>query len=435
VYINHYHIFPSCITQILICGFLVVGGALFGQEESIKNGVNIQASYYNGGRVNIGWELMQEYPEIEAVRIEIEPELVHQARTWIREAHENGYQVIATYHDAQKLGSDNKSELIKAADWWKTNYELLSSSGPIIINIMNEWGSHDISPEEYADAYNAAIEIIRPFYDGSFIVDVPGFGQATKITADAHPYFEDKNLIYSVHIYTSAFNIEKKRWLSQEDLAYLDATGAQCMVGEFCDTATGGVDWCSIIDHCYNNGWPIFGWAWNGDGGNMNMIEPHWKDNPLANTFKPTEFMKVVIDKLAGIPCFSEPDESCEINDLLGERCDDGNPYTVNDHYNENCHCTGTFTTELQSNSSDPDLIIYPNPVSTNQDLSIELFKINVNGQIKLINSMGKVVISESISGNKDRISIDTYQLPVGLYWASFQTERKIFVSKAFIVN
>ena len=157
---------------------------------------------------------MQQYPEIEAVRIEIEPELAHQARRWIREAHENGYQVIATYHDSQKLGSDSKSELIKAAEWWEKHYEALSSSGPIIINIMNEWGSHEISVTDYADAYNEAIEIIRNVHDGSLIVDAPGFGQATRIAADAYTYFEDKNIIYSVHIYTSAFNIEKKRWLS-----------------------------------------------------------------------------------------------------------------------------------------------------------------------------------------------------------------------------
>ena len=423
------------ISQILVCAMLVLGGSLVGQEVSLKNGINIQASYYNGGRVNIGWELMAQYPEIEAVRIEIEPELVHQARNWIREAHENGYQVIATFHDAQKLGSDSKSELIKAAEWWEKHYEALSSSGPIIINVMNEWGSHDISPEDYADAYNDAIGIIRTVYSGSLIVDVPGFGQATKIAADAYTYFEEKNIIFSVHIYTSAFNIEKKRWLSIEDLAYLDATGAQCMVGEFCDTSTGGVDWCTIVDHCYANGWPIFGWAWNGDGGNMNMIEPHWKDNPLAATFQPTEFMKTVTDKLKGIPCFSEPDEACENNDLKGERCDDGNPYTVSDRFNEYCHCTGTFTKELASNSSDADLIIYPNPVGTNQELSIELFKINVNGQFKVINSMGKLVMSESVTRNKDRIFIETYQLPTGLYWASFQTDKKVFVSKAFIVN
>ena len=412
----------------------MIGGSAISQKVEIKNGVNIQASYYNGGQVNIGWELMQSYPEIEAVRIEIEPYRINQARTWIREAHDHGYQVIATYHDSKKLGTDSKQELIKAAEWWKENYGVLSSSGPIIINVMNEWGSHTIRVSDYADAYNDAIEIIRTVYSGSLIVDVPGFGQATKIAADAYTFFEDQDIIYSVHVYTSAFNIEQNRWLSNEDLSYLEATGVDCMVGEFCDASTGGADWCTIVDHCYENGWPLIGWAWNGDGNNMNMIEPHWRDEPLASTFRPSEFMEVITNKLKGIPCYTQADENCE-NDLIGEICDDKNDYTVNDRYNEYCHCIGTFTATLQSNSSEYDLIIYPNPVSTNHDLSIELFKINASGQINIINSIGKTLVSQTISLDENRIFIDTYQFPRGVYWASFRTPQKVYVTKAFLVN
>jgi len=409
-------------------------GIVFSQEVAIKNGVNIQASYYNGGNVNIGWELMQEYPEIEAVRIEIEPDYVHQAIRWIREAHENGYQVIATYHDSQQLGTDSKEELLNAAEWWAKNYLTLSSSGPIIINIMNEWGSHDILPTEYADAYNEAIEIIRTFYSDILIVDVPGFGQATKIAADSYTFFEDQDITFSVHIYTSAFNLEQKRWLAHEDLLYLDATGADCMVGEFCDTETGGADWCSIIDHCYQSGWPLFGWAWNGDGGNMNMIEPHWQDDPLASSFKPTEFLKVITDKLAGIPCYTQPDENCT-SDLIGEPCDDDNAYTVDDRYNENCHCVGSYTSILQSNSSEADLIIYPNPVSVNQELSVEFFKIFINGQIRVINGIGETMFSQSINSNQDKISIATSSFSSGLYWISFQSDDSFSITKAIVVN
>lgn len=411
----------------------MAGGATVSQSINIKNGVNIQASYYNNGRVNMGWELMASQPEIEALRIEIEPNRANQARTWIREAHEHGYQVIATYHDAQKLGTDSEIELMKAANWWKNNYASLSSSGPIIINIMNEWGSHDISPKEYAEAYNEAIATIRPFYSDPLIVDVPGFGQATKIAADAYDLFEDQGIIYSIHVYTSAFNIEQKRWLSHEDLSYLDATGADCMVGEFCDNSTGGADWCSIIDECFANGWPLFGWAWNGDGNSMNMIEPHWRDQPLAQSFQPTEFMKVITDKLAGVPCYTQPDANCN-NSLKGEICDDGNQYTINDRYNEYCHCVGLFTSKLQSNTSDADLIIYPNPISANQQLSIELFKIHVNGEIKIINSMGNIQMTQSVNSDQRRVFIDIEQLQSGIYWASFQDNNKVYRSKAFIV-
>ncbi len=413
---------------------LLMASTSFCQTNQIKNGVNIQASYYNGGRVNLGWELMKEYPEIEAVRIEIEPFIVHQAVRWIREAHENGYQVIATYHDSQKLGSDDRQELLNAANWWEDNYANLSSSGPIIINLMNEWGSHNISPQEYADAYNEAISIIRPFYSEKIIIDAPGWGQATKIAADAYPLLDDKHITYSIHIYTSAFNIEQSRWLSHDDLAYLDATGADCMVGEFCDTATGGADWCSIIDECYVNNWPLFGWAWNGDGRNMNMIQPDWRIDPRATEYEPTEFMKIVTDKLKGIPCYTEADEDCT-GELVGEKCDDGNQYTVNDRFNEFCHCTGNFASIYQSNDVEQNMLIYPNPVSSGQEIDIEFFNISARGQISIYNSIGQNLIQVAVINNQDKISINTNGFASGIYWISFQDGNEINIAKAFIVN
>lgn len=412
----------------------MISGMAISQNIEIKNGVNIQASYYNQGRVNIGWELMQEYPDIEAVRIEIEPYRLHQARTWISEAHAYGYQVIATYHDSEQLGTDDRDQLMAAAEWWVDNYESLSMTGPIIINVMNEWGSHNISPTDYADAYNDAISRIRTVTSEPLIVDVPGFGQATKIAADAYPYLDDQDIIYSIHIYTSAFNIEEKRWLTHEDLAYLDATGADCMVGEFCDNATGGADWCSIIDECYVSGWPLFGWAWNGDGNSMNMVEPHWRDEPLAESFSPTEFMKIVTDKLAGIPCYTQADVGCDSSEI-GDVCDDGNAYTLNDRYNEYCHCIGTFTSEFDQGITDGDMLVYPNPVSSNQELSIELFKVNITGTIRIVNSIGRTLHNQSIRRGQSRIIVDTHDFPTGIYYASFQDDDEVHIAKAFLVN
>jgi len=424
---------PSHIKRLLVGLVVLFGASLVGQGIEIKNGVNIQASYYNHGSVNLGWDLMEQYPEIESVRIEIEPYRVHQAREWIREAHEHGYQVIATYHDSNQLGTDDQSQLIKAAEWWRTHYHQLAASGPIIINIMNEWGSHNIDAKAYASAYNTAIAIIREVYSSALIIDAPGFGQATRIAADAYPYLLDTDIIYSVHIYTNAFNILEERWLSQEDLSYLDATGAPCMVGEFCDTSAGGADWCSIIDHCYENGWPLIGWAWNGDGKDMNMIEPHWRDDPQAESFRPTEFMDVIIDKLSGIACYSQPDEDCDPNNI-GGACDDDNAYTINDRYNEYCHCIGTFTSELNYDLTESDLMIYPNPVSPGQELSIELFQIHSLGQINVVNSLGETLFTHRISRNQDRILLDTGHLSAGIYWVSFLTQNEVVVTKTLVV-
>lgn len=426
-------IFPKYYLLLAIALQTGVGGNLvLGQQISIKNGVNIQASYYNRGNVNIGWELMQTYPEIEAVRIEIEPYRANQATRWIREAHGEGYQVIATYHDSDRLGSDRKEDLLTAAKWWRTQYQSYIARGPIIINIMNEWGSHNLSPEEYAAAYNEAILIIREVYDGPLIVDVPGFGQATRIAAEAYPLLQDTQIIFSVHLYSNAFNQAENRWLQEADLTDLASVGAKCMVGEFSDNKRGGTDWCSLIDYCYQNDWPLFGWAWNGDGGTMNMITPHWRDQPLATSFQPTILMDRIIDKLVGVPCYTRPNEDCDPT-LIGTACDDGNDYTINDRYNEFCHCTGRFTSLLNSVLTDDVIVLYPNPVGNAAHLFIELVKTGETGVVRLYNSAGQAVAVNPVTENTNLVRIDVGHLPDGIYWINFSGTQRTFASSKFV--
>ncbi|MGC8802430.1 MAG: hypothetical protein ACP5PS_01460 [Bacteroidales bacterium] len=90
------------------------------------NGVNIQPSYYNNGYPNLGTSLMKQQTKIKTVRIEIEPDKVTQAKSWIKELKSAGYNLICTYHKASVLGTDSKSELIAAANWWKANYAALA---------------------------------------------------------------------------------------------------------------------------------------------------------------------------------------------------------------------------------------------------------------------------------------------------------------------
>jgi len=417
---------------VLLSCFIYPFASIHSQNYTIKNGVNIQASYYNRGVVNMGWDLMENYPAIEAVRIEIEPNRASQARRWIKEAHQRGYQVIATYHSASQLGSNKVEDLQAAANWWRNHYQSLSSSGPIIINIMNEWSDHDILPMDFANAYNEAIPIIREVYEGPLIVDVPGFGQATDIAAAAFPYFQDQQIIFSVHIYTNAFNTQENRWLNEADLANLSAVGAQCMVGEFCDASRGGADWCGLVDYCYQNDWAIFGWAWNGDGGNMNMIEPHWRNQPLATSFRPTPFMDRITARLRGVPCYTQADQDCTA-DLIGTPCDDRNTYTINDRYNEHCHCTGSFTDALPNSSISSTMLIYPNPIGNNSQAYIELIKIRQKGVFSIINNLGQEVKGFTVAANEKTLIIDTSSFRSGLYWAVFQAEGQSLVAEAFI--
>lgn len=202
------------------------------------NGVNLQPSYYNNGDVEFGWSVMKNYPNIKTIRIEIEPDKVSQGQSWIAEAHANGYNVIATYHKYTVLGSDDPAEVQEAADWWLTNYKTLSSSGAITINMMNEWGSHDMTAATYSSAYNAAIAKVRQVYDGYIILDCAGWGQETatsvaavKGTSGASP-ITDSKIILSVHSYPNGYNSGLGHYLQPSDLDNLTTAGTLCIIGK-----------------------------------------------------------------------------------------------------------------------------------------------------------------------------------------------------------
>ena len=276
----------------------VAPSVLKAAATSIGNGVNLQPSYYNNGNVNFGWELMKQYPSIKSVRMEIEPDKVNQACEWIRQARSHGFQVIATYHHYPVLGSDNTSALNAAADWWVNHYATLSASGTFTINLMNEWGSHSISSGAYAAAYNQAIAKVRQVYSGLIIIDLPGWGQGTHVAANASSSISDGNIAFSAHIYPGAYNGVMGRTLNTSDLDYLDNSGRPCLVGEFGSIGSGSADWAGMVEHAKAKGWPVLGWAWNGCGEGMNMVEPAWSSNPSATSFWAGSYMSVIIDKI-----------------------------------------------------------------------------------------------------------------------------------------
>ncbi|SDZ86649.1 hypothetical protein SAMN05192529_10337 [Arachidicoccus rhizosphaerae] len=281
-------------------------------QFSIGNGVNLQPSYYNNGRVNFDWPLMKSMDKIKTVRIEIEPNAVQQAKEWIRQADSAGYTIIATYHKAKVLGSDDPAEVQEAANWWQHNYNTLISgiktnlsvnnkNPKFIINLINEWGSHNMSAANYAKAYNAAIATLRTFYNGYIIIDIPGWGQETYTAflacKKSIPKIQDSKIILSAHIYPNGFNQARGRILQPSDLKDMENTGYPCILGEF-GTGEGACDWSAIVDYAKNHGWPVIGWAWNGDGGTMNMVHPAWKQEPQASSFKTSPYFDTLYNKL-----------------------------------------------------------------------------------------------------------------------------------------
>ncbi|WP_211330133.1 glycoside hydrolase family protein [Deminuibacter soli] len=268
------------------------------------NGVNLQPSYYNGGNPNFGWSLMKQQTKIKTVRIEIEPGYVTQAKSWISQARSNGYAVIATYHNASVLGSDNTNDLNAAANWWVSNYATLASAGSFTINLMNEWGSHNLTANAYASAYNTAMQTVRRVYSGAIIIDVPGWGQETAIAAAAAKGYNggtkisDGNYILSAHIYPGSWNQAKNRYVNTSDIDDLASAGKPCMLGEFGNSGGSGADWSAIVDYARNKGWTVLAWAWNGDGGSMNMVTPSWASNGGATSFSLSSYFNVAYAKL-----------------------------------------------------------------------------------------------------------------------------------------
>lgn len=279
-------------------------GLTVNSTAGLGNGVNLQPSYYNGGNPNFGWSLMKQQSKIKTVRIEIEPGYESQAKSWISQARSNGYAVIATYHKAAVLGSDNTGDLNAAANWWVSNYSTLVSAGSFTINLMNEWGSHNLTANAYASAYNNAISIVRQVYSGPIIIDAPGWGQETAIAAAAAKGYNngtkitDGNYILSAHIYPGAWNQAKGRYVNTSDIDDMASSGRPCMLGEFGNSGGSGADWSGIVDYARNKGWTVMAWAWNGDGGSMNMVTPSWASNGGATSFSLSSYFNIAYAKL-----------------------------------------------------------------------------------------------------------------------------------------
>lgn len=289
--------------KALLAGIALASTSAMTSAGEFGNGVNLQPSYYNNGNVNMGWSLMKSKTNIKSVRIEIEPGKETQAKTWIAQAKSNGYTVIATYHKSAVLGSDSTSELSAAGTWWKNNYANLASAGSIVVNIMNEWGSHNITSNAYASAYNTAISAVRTKYSGRIVIDIPGWGQETATAAAAikgqgGTKINDTYIVPSIHAYPGAWNQGKNAWLAKSDVDDLGSAGRGVLVGEFGNGGSGSSDWSGIVDYAKSKGYNVLGWAWSGDGGSMNMVTPSWSSNPTATSFSTSAYFSTVYNKL-----------------------------------------------------------------------------------------------------------------------------------------
>ncbi len=291
----------GCLLAYVLLGTVCARAQTLGWPD----GVNIQAGYFNSadkGNIPIGWELMRRFDKIGTVRIELPPEQkvrIETMQRWIQEANQNGYNVIATYHRYEHNGSPDPEALLAAARWWKAHYAELSKAGPFTVNLMNEWGDHDITPEQYASAYNKAIAIVREVYKGPLIIDIPGWGQETYTAAEASAQIEDRDIVFSVHIYSSAYvKHGPRRWMKPLDLELFAKVDRPIIVGEFGGMREGGADWAALTDKARELGWTVIAWAWNGDGEGMNMVCPSWNDQHSPSAYYPSTYFPSVYARI-----------------------------------------------------------------------------------------------------------------------------------------
>ncbi len=291
---------------IILAGFLAAAFGVLGLRPAAAatlgwgDGVNLQPSYVRQGDVDLGWNLLVAQKKIRTVRIEIEPAVpIATVQRWLREAHAHGLTVIATYHHYPFNGSDSVAELQNAAKWWRANYAELVAAGPLVINLMNEWGSHQQTPASFAAAYNPAVALVREVYRGPVVVDLPGWGQEIHLATEAARLLADDNLVFSVHVYPSAWvEFGAHHWMTPADLDALADCGRPVLVGEFGGLRSGGADWSALVDRAKAKGWTVLGWAWNGDGEGMNMVLPEWEKQPDTKQFKPGPYFDTVYRKL-----------------------------------------------------------------------------------------------------------------------------------------
>src|SRR5450432_3981889 len=117
-------VIAAYLSRISACASLLLATTLvscaIAPLTRAADGANLQPAYYNNGNPNFGWSLMKTKTNIKRLRIEIDTSRVSTAtaKGWIDQAKANGFtDLICTFH--QFGGSDNASDLMTAANWWK----------------------------------------------------------------------------------------------------------------------------------------------------------------------------------------------------------------------------------------------------------------------------------------------------------------------------
>lgn len=185
-------------------------------------------------------------------------------------------------HDA--TGNDRAEKLMELVNYYiqdEVKRIILENEKYILINIANEWGSHNMTGEYWSESYKKAIEILRSNgIKTTIVVDAPGWGQNIQPIIDYGnellEYDPENNLLFDIHMYGSWNDSTMIKTKLKE--AY--QKNLPLVVGEFGYNYDSGnnnlscaVNHRTIIRTCQELGYGYMPWSWTG-----NNKENAWLD-------------------------------------------------------------------------------------------------------------------------------------------------------------
>jgi hypothetical protein len=105
--------------------------------------------------------------------------------------------------------------------------------------------------------------------------------------------------------------------------------------------------------------------------------------------------------------CTFNPEANVNDNSCVypGGACDDGDPQTDNDIFNEECFCAGVLGIE---NSSEQSLMLYPNP--TSGLITISFNEVNQDNIIEVVDVAGRVLLRTNSFQNSVIIDLSAFE-------------------------
>jgi hypothetical protein len=93
-------------------------------------------------------------------------------------------------------------------------------------------------------------------------------------------------------------------------------------------------------------------------------------------------------------------------------------------------------TASLEEHSNTNGLNIYPNPLNNSQDLVIEATEMNGDVKVQIVNAVGQIVFSKTISQTQNNnLTISGLNLPAGVYSVSVEMNEMKNTKKLMIVD